>query len=68
MCTLYTNGVGKILAQKVTDEYGLCVFDVGEDIFDDFSWGDDLELGVGAMIKGIDNVMPCQVRVVDFPL
>jgi hypothetical protein len=68
MCTLYTDGMGKILATGVTDEYGLCVFDVGEDIFDDFSWGDDLELGVGAMIKGIDNVMPCQVRVVDFPL
>jgi hypothetical protein len=70
-CTLYTDGALKILAQKETDENGLCVFKVGEDLFPgDFTFGaaGDLELGVGAMIKGVDNINPCEVRVVDFPL
>jgi hypothetical protein len=71
-CTLYTDNKGKILKTKLTNEYGICRFDVGEDVFPlgkaDFTWGDDLEIGVGAKIEPIYDIKPCSVRVVNLPL
>ncbi|MGA9348429.1 MAG: hypothetical protein WBW48_06450 [Anaerolineae bacterium] len=69
-CTLYTDGMGKILDTKLTDEYGVCRFDVGHDKYPDFDFttNNDLEIGVGAMIKSVDDVKPCEVRIVNFPL
>jgi hypothetical protein len=70
-CTLYTDGALKILGYATTDKYGICRFFVGKDVYPgdfDFVTKDDVEVGVGGMIKGVDNINPCEVHVVDFPL
>lgn len=69
-CILYTDGMAKILDTALTDEDGICRFDVGHDKYPDFDFttNNDLEIGVGAMIKDVDDINPCSVRIVNFPL
>jgi hypothetical protein len=73
LCTLYNYNATKILDYATSDANGICRFFVGEDAYGpdfDFDSGtlNDLQVGIGAVIKPVDDVKPCDVRVVNFPL
>jgi hypothetical protein len=68
-CTLYNEDASVILDYATTDEYGICKFFVGEDVYGpEFDWLEGVQIGVGSELGAVPSVWPCEVFVVNLPL